>query len=269
MTSVNRVALIAVLAGAIFAASAFFLLLTGEPDDVGDGATPDAAAVAGLPPKMPESRDTTGPPPAPPSPPPAPRRRTPGAAGSASGAAGAGAAAAVPANATLRVVSDVPGAQVFLDRRFIGATPVQARDLTPGEYQLNVSAAGYDNHVATLSLTPGDRQLTIIFREVRLDASLDVVHKHRLGSCQGTLVATPHGLRYDTADRDDVFRAPLLELEAFEIDYLAKNLRVQPRKGRRYDFTVPDGHADRLLVFHRDVERARERLKNGEKPAAP
>lgn len=265
----NRVGLIAVLAAAIFSASAFFLLLTREPDDVGDGATPDAAAVADLPPTTPESRDTTGPPPAPPSAPSAPRRRAPGTPGSASAPPGAPADRAAPASATLRILSDVPGAQVFLDRKFIGATPVQASDLSPGEYQLNVAAPGYDNHVATLSLTPGDRQLTITFREVRLDASLAVVHKHRLGSCQGTLVATPHGLRYDTTDTDDVFRASLLELDAFEIDYLEKNLRVQPRKGRRYDFTVPDGNADRLLVFHRDVERARERLKNGEKPAAP
>jgi hypothetical protein len=166
-------------------------------------------------------------------------------------------------------VSDVPGAQVFLDRRFIGATPATANDLAPGEYQLNVSAPGYDAHVATLSLTPGARDVTINFREVRLNASLNVVHKHRFGSCQGTLVATAHGIRYETTHADDVFRAPLLELETFQIDYLDKNLRVQPRQGKRYDFTDPDGNADRLLVFHRDVERARERLKRGEKPAGP
>ena len=50
----------------------------------------------------------------------------------------------------------------------------------------------------------------------------------------------------------------------FQVDYLSKNLRVQPRKGKRYDFTDPDGNADRLFVFHRDVDRARERLKKGE-----
>ncbi len=47
------------------------------------------------------------------------------------------------------------------------------------------------------------------------------------------------------------------------MDYLQKNLRVQPRYGRCYDFTDPDGNADRLFVFHRETEKARERLSSG------
>jgi hypothetical protein len=43
---------------------------------------------------------------------------------------------------------------------------------------------------------------------------------------------------------------------------LNKNLRIQLRKGKRYDFTDPEGNADRLFVFHRDVERARERIRS-------
>ena len=163
--------------------------------------------------------------------------------------------------ATLRIVSDVPGAQVFLNREFVGATPATANDLKPGSYQLNVAAQGFDNHVETVELTAGEREITIKFREVRLNATLDVVHKHRFGSCKGQLVATPQGLRYDTTDKDDAFTAPLLDLETFQVDYLNKNLRVQPRKGKRYDFTDPDGNADKLFVFHRDVDRARERLR--------
>jgi hypothetical protein len=42
---------------------------------------------------------------------------------------------------------------------------------------------------------------------------------------------------------------------------LNKNLRVQVRKGKRYDFTDPQGNADRLFVFHRDVDKVRERLR--------
>jgi hypothetical protein len=42
---------------------------------------------------------------------------------------------------------------------------------------------------------------------------------------------------------------------------------VAARSGKRYDFTDPDGNADRLFVFHRDVEKARQRLKNGDSPA--
>jgi hypothetical protein len=32
------------------------------------------------------------------------------------------------------------------------------------------------------------------------------------------------------------------------------------RKGRQYNFTDPDGNADRLFVFQRDVEKVRKRL---------
>jgi len=44
---------------------------------------------------------------------------------------------------------------------------------------------------------------------------------------------------------------------------------VAARNSKRYDFTDPDGNADRLFVFHRDVDKARERLRNGYPPAAP
>ena len=135
-----------------------------------------------------------------------------------------------------------------------------------GPHQLNVSAPGFDAHVETIDVTPGAREIAIMFREVRLDAAIEVVHKHRMGSCRGRLVATARGLRYETADKEDGFAAPLQELEAFQVDYLAKNLRVQPRRGRRYDFTDPQGDADRLFVFHREVDRARERLKKGDAP---
>ncbi len=96
-----------------------------------------------------------------------------------------------------------------------------------------------------------------------------MIHKHRIGSCKGRLIATPEGLRYETTDKDDAFRAALLDLETFQVDYLQKNLRVQPRKGKRYDFTDPEGNADRLFVFHSDVERARGRLKEGQTAARP
>ena len=174
---------------------------------------------------------------------------------------------APPDVATLRIQSDVPGAQVFIDRQFIGTAPATAENVKPGTHQLNVSAEGFDSVVNTIDVAPGPRDISVKFREVRLSAGVDVVHKHGIGSCRGRLVATAQGLRYETTNKDDAFTAPLTALETFQVDYLEKNLKVKLPKGRQFNFTDPEGNADRLFVFHREVEKARERLKKGDTPA--
>ncbi len=161
---------------------------------------------------------------------------------------------------TLRIDADVPKAQVFIDRQFVGTTPLTAANVKPGTHQVNVTAEGFDGIAQTIDVEPGPRDLTFRFRQVKLDATLAVVHKHRMGSCQGRLVATADGIRYETADKDDAFTASLSDLEAFQVDYQDKNLRLKLRKGKQFNFTDPDGNADRLFVFHRDVEKARQRL---------
>jgi hypothetical protein len=161
---------------------------------------------------------------------------------------------------TLRIETDVPGAQVFIDRQFIGTTPVTASNVKPGTHQLNLTAEGFDGIAQTIDVESGPRDLMFRFREVRLDAALAVVHQHRIGSCEGRLVATADGIRYETTNKDDGFNAPLADMETFEVDYQARNLRIKLRKGGQFNFTDPDDNADRLFVFHRDVERARQRL---------
>jgi hypothetical protein len=172
-----------------------------------------------------------------------------------------------PAGGVVHFDSDVPGAEVFIDRVFIGVTPVTASNVKPGTHRLNLSLQGYEPVLDTIDVAPGPRDIVIKFKEVRLDAKIDVVHKHRIGSCKGTLVATQHGLRYETTDKGDAFTVALLDVETLQIDYLEKRLRVAMRGGKRYDFTDPEGNADRLFVFHRDVEKARDRLKKGDQPA--
>ena len=187
-------------------------------------------------------------------------------ASAAPNAAAPAAPAAAPNTATLHFDSDVPGAKVFLDRQLVGEMPVTASDVKPGPHRLNVSVPGYDFVSETIEVTPGPRDIVFKFREVRLDARIDVIHKHRLGSCRGTLVATARGMRYETADKDDAFTAALLDLDTLEIDYLANRLRIGLR-GKQYDFSDPAGNADPLFVFHRDVEKAQARLKSGDPPA--
>jgi hypothetical protein len=98
------------------------------------------------------------------------------------------------------------------------------------------------------------------FKEVRLNASVPVVHKHGVGSCSGRLVADTSGLRYETANAGDAFTIAFADVESFAVDYLKKNLRVKKRGGRTWNFEDPNGQADPLFVFHRDVDKARARL---------
>ena len=176
--------------------------------------------------------------------------------------------ATAPELGTLRIEADVPNAQVFLDRQFIGNAPVTAQNVKPGTHTLNVSAEGFDSVAQTLDVEPGPREMAIRFKEVRLNATLAVIHKHRMGSCKGQLVATPQGLRYETDDKDDRFTASLGDLEQFVVDYLDKNLKIKVRKGKQYTFTDPDGNADRLFVFQRDVDKVRQRLAKGDTAAS-
>ena len=166
---------------------------------------------------------------------------------------------------TLSVESDVPGASVFLDREFVGTAPVTLKDLAPGSKRLNLSAEGFDGISRTIELSPGEQTVTMRFREVRLDATTGVAHRHGVGGgCEGTLRATVDGLAYETTNKGDAFSLRYDQLEAFEVNYLEKNLRVKQRGGKTWNFTDRQAdNADRLFVFHRDVQAARDKLAKG------
>lgn len=171
-----------------------------------------------------------------------------------------------PTKGTLHVTSDVPEALVFLDRTFAGKAPVTIPNILLGPHKVNVSAEGYEGASQDVEIAAGSQNVEVRLREVRLKAAIAVVHKHRVGSCSGTLIATPQGIRYDTANAEDAFSAPLADMDQFDVDYLMKNLRMKLRNGKTFNFTDPEGNADRLFVFQRDVEKARARLAKGDPP---
>ena len=78
-----------------------------------------------------------------------------------------------------RVTSDVAGVFVFLDRKYLGKTPLDTSDVEPGSHHLEVSAEGYDGS----------------------SASFDRV------------------LRYQTANQDDAWTLTFGDLEKFALDY--------------------------------------------------
>ena len=171
-----------------------------------------------------------------------------------------------PPPIVLRVTSDVDGADVFIDRQHVGTTPFESHAVEPGRYRINVAATGYESHAEDVEITGDLTSVQAVFRLVRLDERIPVVHRHRFGDCQGELLASTGGITYRTDD-DDAFEVGLDDLEEFEVDYLEHNLRIKVRGGRTYNFTDRQENADALFVFHREVEEARERLARGDLPA--
>jgi hypothetical protein len=174
--------------------------------------------------------------------------------------------APAPADATLASLtleSDVPGASVFIDRQFVGNTPLKLDKLEPGSKRIQLTATGFDSVQKTIELNPGANNISVRIKEVSLNAKANVVHKHGMGSCEGTLTATLDGLQYSTSNKGDAFNLRYVELETFAVDYLDKNLRVKQKGGKTWNFTDKNNNADALFVFHRDVEAARKKLAAG------
>ena len=164
----------------------------------------------------------------------------------------------------LRVMSDVAGADIFIDRTFAGKTPLETRDITAGSHQINVSAQGYDGMSQRVEvLADAPTEVTFSLKATVLDTMVQVVHKHRLGSCEGRLSASLAGLGYTPSSGDDAFRAPLAAVETFGVNYREKELRLKLKGGKNFTFTTKAANADPLVVFHRDVEKARKKLAGG------
>jgi hypothetical protein len=174
---------------------------------------------------------------------------------------------AAPAAAReFRVTSDVPGAYVFLDRKFLGTTPFTSREVAAGTYQLNVQVEGRPPVVRSVEVAAaGLTDVAVSIPAVRtaeaaaaFSADVAVVHQHAVGSCEGTLRASGDGFRYDTAHKD-AFSLPYARVETFAVEYTEKRLRLKQRGGRTWNFTTTAASADPLFVFHRDVDAVRPR----------
>ena len=164
-----------------------------------------------------------------------------------------------PLEPILRVASDVPGASVFLDRTYMGTTPFETTEVPPGPYRLNVTVDGHAGFARDIEIGDELVVVDVRFLDIRLDTSVEVVHKHRFGSCEGVLRADLDGIHYETSD-GDAFSILFAEIELHEMDYLEHTLTLKRRDGRTYNFTDERDTADPLFVFHREVEQARQRL---------
>jgi hypothetical protein len=146
---------------------------------------------------------------------------------------------------------------VFIDRVGVGTTPLTIPSLTLGAHRLDVRAPGYESFGDSIDVEPGQRTLTVPLKRITLDAGVDVVHKHGIGSCKGRLLASPKGVRYEAADGKDSFSLPLADIATFDVEI--NNLRLKTRQGRTFNFADTAADAAGLFRFHQAVEEARQR----------
>jgi len=163
-----------------------------------------------------------------------------------------------PPEPALRVSAAIPGASVFLDRTYIGTTPIDIFEVSPGSHRLIVSAEGYEGFGEFIDIGDDPVSIDVRFLEVRLAAAVEVVLEHEVGSCHGLLRADLTGLHFESDH--ETFSMPLSEIEQHEVDYLAHTLTLARRAGGSYTFTDEQESADALFVFHREVEKVRDRL---------
>jgi hypothetical protein len=248
-----RLGVIALLVAAVAAAAGiWWLTAPAPPAQTPVAATPAPVAVPAPVASAPATSESA------PAPKPRPARK-------AEAPTPAAPAPAAPTTGELHIDSDVPGAMVFLDRTFIGNTPTTATAVSPGSHQLNLSAEGFDGYSNTIDVAAGPADVMVRFKEIRLNETVDVVHKHAFGSCEGRLVADPQGIRYETANKSDAFAMKYAEIETFAVDYLKKTLVIKKRGGRQYNFTTKAQNADPLFVFHRNVDKVRQQVTGATK----
>ncbi len=156
---------------------------------------------------------------------------------------------------------------MFLDHKYVGVTPITIPNVDLGNRRLNVRADGYDAYAEDLDVVAGPRDVFVALAKPKaapkLDAKIDVVHKHAMGSCRGQLVGTPDGLRYDTTNKDDAFSVPLTDVVSIDLDIPTKSIKLKLKNGKTYTFTDAAGGVERLAVFEHDVEQAVDRAKKG------
>ena len=171
---------------------------------------------------------------------------------------------AAPTLATLVLDSDVPGASVFVNREYVGTTPLRLDRLEPGAKQLKLTADGYEGIERAVELSAGNNPVTVRFREVRLNKRMAVNHKHGWAAAKGPWSLPWMGSPTKRRTRTTLSSCAYAQVETFLVDYLEKNLRVKQKSGKTWNFTdKAAANADALFVFHRDVEAARKKLAEG------
>jgi len=161
---------------------------------------------------------------------------------------------------TLKVSSTPTGATVFLGDRQCGSTPVEVKDLQPGQYKVILEKAGHDRITSDVSIRPGQR--------LEIDLSMD----SNTGGID--LVANPPGVtvyidgrmagttEVDPAQAGFSKIFSIRNLGAGPHTVMVAHKRAIPDK-RSFEVTVKKGKIERMPVISLWIANATMKLRGG------
>ena len=136
------------------------------------------------------------------------------------------------APASLLVDSNPAGAEVFLDHRLVGLTPLSL-DLGSGSYSLELRLAGYRNYTTTVELFSGETR--VVRAALALDAEILFDHPR--------LLAYPGSTLTRFRDRDGKLEAEFETVSGLEQVYLHFHRQLEAEGWRRSNFELKRNEA--------------------------
>jgi hypothetical protein len=125
-----------------------------------------------------------------------------------------GAAQAASAG-SIRIKTDAPGAEVFLDGTRAGQTPLSLTDVPPGTHELRFVKEGFREATRSVNVpATGSLRLFVVLEAIEgplpaVPRTFHAFHRHGVGLCTGTLTVAKDGLHYRSEDdEDDNFDIP-------------------------------------------------------------
>ena len=127
---------------------------------------------------------------------------------------------AAPGAGSLRVKSDVSEAEVFLDGKSVGKTPLTFTAVAAGSHRVALTKPGYGDHEEQVSVPAGaTAKLFVVMKPLpaappKLPAQFYAIHQHRAGACSGILTVTAEAVDFRSHDGHDVFHIPFAEMHS-------------------------------------------------------
>jgi hypothetical protein len=146
-----------------------------------------------------------------------------------------------PEHGSLRVKTDVAEAEVFLDGKSLGKTPLTLDSMPAGTYRLTLTKPGYEDHQQEVRVQAGAAARVFAIMKAlpsttpTLPAQFHIIHQHRAGACSGSLTVTAEAVDYRSHDGKDVFHLPIRDIRS-----VSRSMGALPSGGAPLFWGVPN-----------------------------